>query len=65
MGRCDIANNATRRCKTPTARPHGSGGQREMYGLAEGQHLTLILPENGTEWEPSVEDEDVRQWRAE
>ena len=36
-----------------------------MYGLAEGQHLTLILPENGTEWEPSVEDEDVQQWRAE
>ena len=38
--------------------------------LAEGQHLTLILPENGTEWEPLVEDEDLRQmvcragWRA-
>ena len=33
--------------------------------LAEGQHLTLILPENGTEWEPLVEDEDLRQWCAE
>ena len=33
--------------------------------LAEGQHLTLILPENGTEWEPLVEDEDLRKWCAE
>jgi hypothetical protein len=33
--------------------------------LAEGQHLTLILPENDTEWEPFVEDEDLRKWCAE
>ena len=28
--------------------------------LEEGQHLTLILPENGAELEPFVEDEDLR-----
>ena len=33
--------------------------------LAEGQHLTLVLPENDTEWEPFVEDEDLRKWCAE
>ncbi len=33
--------------------------------LAEGQHLTLILPENGVEVEPFEEDEDLRQWCAE
>jgi predicted DNA-binding antitoxin AbrB/MazE fold protein len=33
--------------------------------LAEGQHLTLILPENDTEWESFVEDEDLRKWCAE
>ena len=31
----------------------------------EGQHLTLILPENGAEVEPFEEDEDLRQWCAE
>ena len=33
--------------------------------LEEGQHLTLILPENGAEVEPFEEDEDLRQWCAE
>jgi hypothetical protein len=33
--------------------------------LAEGQHLTLILPENGVELEPFVEDDDLRKWCAE
>jgi predicted DNA-binding antitoxin AbrB/MazE fold protein len=33
--------------------------------LEEGQHLTLILPENGAEMEPFEEDEDLRQWCAE
>ena len=32
--------------------------------LEEGQHLTLILPENGAEMEPFAEDEDLRQWCA-
>ena len=32
--------------------------------LAEGQHLTFILPENGAELEPFVEDEDFRKWCA-
>jgi predicted DNA-binding antitoxin AbrB/MazE fold protein len=31
----------------------------------EGQHLIVLLPENGTELEPFVEDEDVRRWCAE
>jgi predicted DNA-binding antitoxin AbrB/MazE fold protein len=31
----------------------------------EGQHLTLILLENGAELEPFVEDEDLRKWCAE
>ena len=31
----------------------------------EGQHLIFLLPENGAELEPFVEDEDVRQWCAE
>jgi predicted DNA-binding antitoxin AbrB/MazE fold protein len=33
--------------------------------LREGQHLIVLLPENGTELEPFVEDEDVRRWCAE
>ena len=33
--------------------------------FAEGQHLTFILPENGAELEPFVEDEDFRKWCAE
>ena len=33
--------------------------------LEEGQHLILILPENGAELEPFGEDEDLRQWCAE
>jgi predicted DNA-binding antitoxin AbrB/MazE fold protein len=33
--------------------------------FAEGQHLTLILPENGAELELFVEDEDLRKWCAE
>ena len=33
--------------------------------LEEGQHLTLILPENGAEVEPFEEDEELRQWCAE
>ena len=33
--------------------------------LEEGQHLTLMLPENGAEVEPFEEDEDLRQWCAE
>jgi predicted DNA-binding antitoxin AbrB/MazE fold protein len=33
--------------------------------LEEGQHLTMILPENGAEVEPFEEDEDLRQWCAE
>jgi len=33
--------------------------------LREGQHLFFLLPENGAELEPFVEDEDVRQWCAE
>jgi len=33
--------------------------------LAEGQHLTLLLPENGAEVEPFEEDEDLRRWCAE
>jgi predicted DNA-binding antitoxin AbrB/MazE fold protein len=33
--------------------------------LREGQHLMLLLPENGTELAPFVEDNDVRQWCAE
>src|SRR4029434_6352507 len=32
--------------------------------LEEGQHLTLILPENGAEMKPVEEDEDLRQWCA-
>jgi predicted DNA-binding antitoxin AbrB/MazE fold protein len=34
-------------------------------GLREGQHLIVLLPENGAELEPFVEDEDLRQWCAE
>jgi len=30
--------------------------------VCRGQHLTLILPENGAELEPFVEDEDLRKW---
>jgi predicted DNA-binding antitoxin AbrB/MazE fold protein len=33
--------------------------------LEEGQCLTLVLPESGTELEQLVEDEDLRQWCAE
>jgi predicted DNA-binding antitoxin AbrB/MazE fold protein len=33
--------------------------------LTEGQHVILLLPENGAELEPFVEDDDVRQWCAE
>jgi predicted DNA-binding antitoxin AbrB/MazE fold protein len=33
--------------------------------LREGQHLVILLPENGAELEPFVEDNDVRQWCAE
>jgi predicted DNA-binding antitoxin AbrB/MazE fold protein len=33
--------------------------------LREGQHLVILLPENGAELEPFVEDDDVRQWCAE
>jgi predicted DNA-binding antitoxin AbrB/MazE fold protein len=33
--------------------------------FAEGQRLTLILPETGAEHEPWVEDEAVRTWCAE
>jgi predicted DNA-binding antitoxin AbrB/MazE fold protein len=33
--------------------------------LREGQHVIFLLPENGAELEPSVEDKDVRQWCAE
>ena len=33
--------------------------------LREGQHLIFLLPENGAELEPFVEDDDVRQWCAE
>ena len=33
--------------------------------LREGQHLMFLLPENGEELKPFVEDEDVRQWCAE
>jgi predicted DNA-binding antitoxin AbrB/MazE fold protein len=33
--------------------------------LREGQHLIVLLPENGTELQPFVEDEDVRRWCAE
>ena len=33
--------------------------------LREGQHVMLLLPENGAELEPFVEDDDVRQWCAE
>jgi predicted DNA-binding antitoxin AbrB/MazE fold protein len=33
--------------------------------LEEGQHLMLILPENGAELEPCIEDEDFRKWCAE
>jgi hypothetical protein len=33
--------------------------------LREGQHLVILLPENGVELEPFVEDNDVRQCRAE
>jgi predicted DNA-binding antitoxin AbrB/MazE fold protein len=33
--------------------------------LREGQHLVILLPENGTELEPFVEDNDLRQWCAE
>ena len=33
--------------------------------LKEGQHVMLLLPENGTELETFVEDEEVRQWCAE
>ena len=33
--------------------------------FAEGQHLTLILLENGAEREPFAEDEDLRKWCAE
>jgi predicted DNA-binding antitoxin AbrB/MazE fold protein len=33
--------------------------------LEEGQRLTFILPENGVELEPFVEDEDLRKWCAE
>ena len=33
--------------------------------LREGQHLFFLLPENGAELEPFVEDKDVRQWCAE
>jgi predicted DNA-binding antitoxin AbrB/MazE fold protein len=33
--------------------------------LREGQHVMLLLPENGAELEPLVEDDDVRQWCAE
>jgi predicted DNA-binding antitoxin AbrB/MazE fold protein len=32
--------------------------------LEEGQQLTLILPENGPELEPFVEDAALRQWCA-
>jgi predicted DNA-binding antitoxin AbrB/MazE fold protein len=32
--------------------------------LEEGQRLTLILPENGAELEPFVEDAALRQWCA-
>jgi predicted DNA-binding antitoxin AbrB/MazE fold protein len=33
--------------------------------LREGQHVMLLLPENGAELEPFVEDDDVRRWCAE
>ena len=33
--------------------------------LREGQHIMFLLPENGAELEPFVEDNDVRQWCAE
>ena len=33
--------------------------------LTEGQHLTVMLPDNGAELEPFVEDEDLRKWCAE
>jgi predicted DNA-binding antitoxin AbrB/MazE fold protein len=33
--------------------------------LREGQHLMFLLPENGAELKPFVEDEGVRQWCAE
>jgi predicted DNA-binding antitoxin AbrB/MazE fold protein len=33
--------------------------------LREGQHLVILLPENGAELELFVEDNDVRQWCAE
>ena len=33
--------------------------------LREGQHLIVLVPENGMELEPFVEDEDVRRWCAE
>jgi predicted DNA-binding antitoxin AbrB/MazE fold protein len=33
--------------------------------FTEGQHLTVILPENGAELEPFVEDEELRKWCAE
>jgi predicted DNA-binding antitoxin AbrB/MazE fold protein len=32
--------------------------------LREGQHVMLLLPENGTELESFVEDDDMRQWCA-
>lgn len=33
--------------------------------LKEGQRMIFLLPENGADLEPFVEDEDVRQWCAE
>jgi predicted DNA-binding antitoxin AbrB/MazE fold protein len=33
--------------------------------LREGQHVMLLLPENGAELEPFAEDDDVRRWCAE
>jgi predicted DNA-binding antitoxin AbrB/MazE fold protein len=34
------------------------------FELREGQHVILLLPENGGELEPFVEDEAVRRWCA-
>jgi predicted DNA-binding antitoxin AbrB/MazE fold protein len=34
-------------------------------GLREGQHVMFLLLEKGSELEPLIEDDDVRQWCAE
>jgi predicted DNA-binding antitoxin AbrB/MazE fold protein len=34
------------------------------FELREGQHVILLLPENGGELEPFVADEAVRRWCA-